>query len=371
MVADGRRHSLLRSSTCPRIADTPLEADELVDTSVITIMMIITSVITIIINHGIGMTIRNGRRRMEVIDGQLHEPSLWADYEGASPEEWHRALTESLMSSTDAVGVDGAVIMPSTDQPWAEGMAAAYPNRFAVVPRLAPMSGDGDPNGLDPEGREIDPEAPDIKEQIANIAERPGIKGLRFSISFWDEVIELWHKGRFDRALEACAEVKLPVFMFVSGALELVAPVAEKYPDLPIVIDHIGLRQRPLEVQDIPAWARLGELLALAKYPNIAVKVCAPVAMSDDGPPYQDSWAAVESMLESFGVDRLFWASDISRIRGRVGAYRFEEALVDYPGKHTYAESLAFFRDRSLSDSEKQMILGGTIRKVLDWPGEA
>jgi L-fuconolactonase len=305
---------------------------------------------------------------VEIIDGQLHEPAIWSDWDGASREVRHRVLTESLLTSTDAVGVHGAVIMPSTDQLWAEEIAATYPDRFAVIPRLAPLPGDSDPNALDPEGRELDPEAPDIREKIAELSARPAIKGIRFSISFWDEVVELWHAGRFDRALEACAELGVPIFMFVSGHLEIVAPVAEKYPDLPIIIDHLGLRQRPLEQQDSPPWRRLGELLALAQYPNVAVKVCAPPAMSEEGYPYRDSWAPVEQMLHAFGIDRLFWASDISRIRGRLGSYRFQEALADYPGKHTYAESLAFFRYSSLSDAEKQMILAGTIRRFLNWP---
>ena len=37
-------------------------------------------------------------------------------------------------------------------------------------------------------------------------------------------------------------------------------------------------------------------------------------------------------------------------------------------GKHTYAESLAFFKDSErLTCDEKQLILGGTVRRVLRW----
>lgn len=276
---------------------------------------------------------------------------------------WQDVLTESLLTTTDAVGVDGAVLMPS-DVVWAESVAAAYPDRFTVIPRL-------NPGFDDPEGREMDPEDPDIEQQIGAAFARPGVSGIRFSIGFWEEIVERWHAGRFDRALGACAKQSIPIFMFVSGHIELVEPVAQRYPGLPIVVDHMGLRQPPLEPVDSPPWARLDELLVLAKYENISVKLCGATSLSLEGYPFRDSWPQVERMLEAFGAGRLFWASDISRFRGRLGHHTFAVAEADYVGKHTYAESLAFYRDSDLSENEKELILGGTIRRILSWPAVA
>jgi L-fuconolactonase len=300
---------------------------------------------------------------MEIVDGQLHEPGVWFKWEEASQETWHTVLTESLLTTVDAVGVDGAVLMPS-DTVWAERVAEAYPGRFAVIPRVYP----GPPN---PAGAEIDPEAPDIEDQLTAAFARPGIKGIRFALGFWDDVVERWKQGAFDRAVDACARHDIPIFMFVSGHMDLVAPVAERYPDLPIVVDHMGIRQPPLEPVDSPPWRRLGELLALGRHPNVSVKLCGAPSLSLEGPPYADSWPAIEATLEAFGADRLFWASDISRFRGRLGAHRFPVAEAEYVGKHTYAESLAFFSESPLSESEKELILGGTIRRILDWPATA
>jgi L-fuconolactonase len=300
---------------------------------------------------------------MEIVDGQLHEPGVWFEWAGAPNEMWHTVLTESLLTTTDAVGVDAAVLMPS-DTDWAEGVASSYPGRFAVIPRLYP----GPPN---PAGTEIDPEAPDIEEQIVAAFARPAIKGIRFALGFWEEVVARWKEGAFDNAVEACARHDIPIFMFVSGHMDIVAPLAERYPGLRIVVDHMGIRQPPLEPVDSPPWRRLDELLALGKYPNISVKLCGAPSLSLTGPPYADSWPAVERMLEAFGAERLFWASDISRFRGRLGSHRFAVAEADYVGKHTYAESLAFFSESSLSAAEKQLILGGTIRRILDWPATA
>jgi predicted TIM-barrel fold metal-dependent hydrolase len=297
---------------------------------------------------------------VEIVDGQLHEPGVWLEWKGAPPATWHDVLTESLLTTTDAVGVHGAVLMPS-DVVWAESVAAAYPGRFTVIPRL-------NPGFDDPERREMEPEDPDIEEQISAAFARPGVTGIRFSIGFWEEIVERWHAGRFDRALGACAEQGVPIFLFVSGHLELVEPVAQRYPDVPIVVDHMGLRQPPLEPVDSPPWARLDELLALAKYENISVKLCGATSLSLEDYPFRDSWPHVERMLEAFGAGRLFWASDISRFRGRLGHHTFAVAEADYVGKHTYAESLAFYRDSDLSEDEKELILGGTIRRILNWP---
>jgi hypothetical protein len=65
------------------------------------------------------------------------------------------------------------------------------------------------------------------------------------------------------------------------------------------------------------------------------------------------------------------WASDTTRFAGRIGIGRHQNptTLGDYPGKHSYAESLLFVREADvLSGDEKAQILGGTAARVLDWP---
>jgi L-fuconolactonase len=304
-----------------------------------------------------------GGLTVEIIDGQLHEPSLWRDWQPSDVALRHEVTTEALFSTIDSVGVDGAVLMPA-DIPWAEKVAAEFPQRFVVVPRLNPGVA-GAPGGFD---LSLNPDAPDIAEQIVATFARPGIAGIRFSIGFWPEVVERWHAGAFVRALDACGRNRIPIFMFVSGHMDIVPPVAEAYPEMTIIVDHLGIKQPPLEELDTPPWRRLPELLALAKYENIAIKMCGAQSLSTQGYPFSDAWPAVEQILETFGVERLFWGSDISRFRGRVGTHSLPKGEGPYGGKHTYAESLAFIKESNLSEEEKRLLLGGTIRKLLDWP---
>ena len=96
---------------------------------------------------------------MEIIDGQLHEPTVWQNWDGVSKEVWHKVLTEALLTTTDAIGARGAVIMPSTDAAWALEVGQLYPNRFAIVPRLSPGNYDPEHEAPDPGQGEMDPGA--------------------------------------------------------------------------------------------------------------------------------------------------------------------------------------------------------------------
>jgi hypothetical protein len=76
--------------------------------------------------------------------------------------------------------------------------------------------------------------------------------------------------------------------------------------------------------------------------------------------------------VNAFGAERVMWASDISRFAGRSGwENAYPAAREDYPGKHTYAESLQMIRDTdALTADEKELVLGGAVRRVLRWPGK-
>jgi hypothetical protein len=66
-------------------------------------------------------------------------------------------------------------------------------------------------------------------------------------------------------------------------------------------------------------------------------------------------------MINAFTPDRLFWGSDYTRMRHFSRAPRSEWWF--------YSDVLNFLRDTNeLSASDKEMMLGGAIRKALRWP---
>jgi predicted TIM-barrel fold metal-dependent hydrolase len=299
---------------------------------------------------------------MEILDAQLHDPGPILAWDRADEDTRQDLLTELLHSMMESVGVDGALLFPSLAQEgWAEGLCRQAPGRYAFVPRVNP--------GIPNQEAALDPEASDVDEQIATVRRRSGVAAFRFVISAWPESIAKFESGAWDRALRACEEQRVPIFVFSSGRLDLVERLVDSYPRLPVVVDHIGLKQPPLEHLDTPRWKELPLLLKLSERPNVYVKMCGAPGLSSDPYPYRDVWGHIRAIVDAFGAERLIWASDISRFRGRVGWHmRLTPEQVDYVGQHSYAESLGLYRDTDLlTADEKSWMLGKSVRSLLNW----
>jgi predicted TIM-barrel fold metal-dependent hydrolase len=301
---------------------------------------------------------------MEIVDLQLHDPGPCLPWDGADLETRRTAQTEVMLTAMEAVGVDAVALHPVEDNEWALRMAQAEPGRFASIPMIT----GGDPDGMGKVA--MKPDAPDLEDQIAAAAETPGLVALRAvpSPTFFPEEFASYKAGGYDRAFAAAEANGIPMLIMVSGHADTIGRVAEKFPDLQIVLDHIGISQRPMEEADEVQWAQLPSVLGLAQYPNVSVKLCNPVGLSEESYPFNDVWPHMHKLLEAFGAERLGWASDIGRFQGRV-AWNIRLPQDDFVGKHNYMESLAFFLyTDEISLSEKEQILGKSARRMLKWP---
>jgi predicted TIM-barrel fold metal-dependent hydrolase len=142
--------------------------------------------------------------------------------------------------------------------------------------------------------------------------------------------------------------------------------VASRYRELTVIIDHLGLSpQRPFNEQFVPWFRDLDQLLALSEQDNLFVKLSGAPTYSDEPYPYEDLWPFLRKIVDAFGAERVLWGSDISRIAGHIG-FRRMETQPGHPGLHSYAEALHFIRDTNhLSDSEKSLILGETLERIV------
>lgn len=302
---------------------------------------------------------------IEVVDSQLHElqPCIpVGEDDGHSAPHQDALATEVLLAMMDAVGV-GAAVLSTLRTSWARYAVSRFPDRFAYIVSAGA-------------GQTLDITLDDLEERVASLRSSPGALGIRVSrFGPNAERIQPLLDGHYEDMFAVAEKHEVPVCIYLPGHLDFAADLARRHEALTLVLDHCGIQQ-PMPhnkgMADSPRFKRLGELLALAAFPNIALKLTGVCTLSEDGYPFDDLWPPLHQLLDAFGSERLVWGSDITRVMGRsrppAGEAFDTDLLRDYRGKHTYAEAVSFIRDTSeVSSSEKQMILGGSLRTLFRW----
>jgi predicted TIM-barrel fold metal-dependent hydrolase len=131
--------------------------------------------------------------------------------------------------------------------------------------------------------------------------------------------------------------------------MHLLDQVAERHPGLKLTIDHLALTQG----KDEEAFKDIGNVIALAKRPNVAVKASCLPRYTADKYPYARLHPYIRRVYDAFGPRRVFWGSDFSRL------------------PCTYRESLTYMSEDMpwLSASDKEWMLGRGVMEWLGWKG--
>jgi len=99
--------------------------------------------------------------------------------------------------------------------------------------------------------------------------------GLRFYFTQPHE--QSWPTdGTLDWLWPAAERAGLPVALAAASFLPVVGQIAERHPGLRLIVDHMGV---PRASKGEASYRNLPQLLALAKYPNVAVKATGRRAM--------------------------------------------------------------------------------------------
>jgi predicted TIM-barrel fold metal-dependent hydrolase len=139
----------------------------------------------------------------------------------------------------------------------------------------------------------------------------------------------------------------LVIAMGAANFLPVVGQIAERFPNLKLVVDHFGM---PPRAKDAEAFANLPLLTALAKHKNVAVKVSGAAGMSSGPYPFAGVHDGIHRIYDTFGPARMFWGTDITRLSApwRQSVTMFTEEL------------------RWLNQRDKELIMG---RALCDWYG--
>jgi predicted TIM-barrel fold metal-dependent hydrolase len=229
---------------------------------------------------------------MMIVDAQIH---IWAK---GTPPAHHRQDPFSMdqaLAGMDEAGVDRAVIQPPMWDVDSNELAVeavrAHPDRFAIL-------------GWFPVER------PESRLLVDTWKSRPGMLGLRFY--FVQPHERTWPTdGTLDWLWPAAERAGLPVSLAAATFLPLVGQIAERHPDLKLIIDHLGV---PRATKGAESYRYQPELLALAKHPNIAVKATGQAGYAEDSYPFRSIHPHLRRVYDAFGPTRMFWGTDITRM---------------------------------------------------------
>ncbi len=237
------------------------------------------------------------RRRMDIIDCQVHvwpperpDRLFLRDGQGRESAPY---TCEQLLADMERAGVGRAVLVPPSIEgdrnDYALEAARKYPDRFAVMGRFPVAAGNG-------------------RSLVERWKEQPGMLGVRLTFhrdadrpTLTDGTTD-WFWPQAERHGIACM-VHAPERLTEIGA------IAARHPCLKIIVDHMGFARATMDDKTIPAAERIA---ALARHPNVSVKVSALPCFSSEPYPFRNLREPLRRVIDAFGPRRAFWGSDIT-----------------------------------------------------------
>jgi predicted TIM-barrel fold metal-dependent hydrolase len=289
---------------------------------------------------------------MDIVDAQVHVG---------------RGSIAATLAAMDALGVSGVMIdefwgtregddpthiapgfrLPNgawrATCPTAEEACAVHPDRFAYLVR-------------------VDRRDPDLACLMRVIGSTPHARAVRVQPVWTMDEARAFADGAYDEVFQLADRHGLAVCLFMPGFAELLAPYLAKFPQVTFVVDHCGMafpRIPPDRPEDerrrVEQLSYFDEVLRLAAHPNAALKwshVQNRFGAKDF--PYEPVRPILRRAVDAFGAERLLWASDHTVIPN-----------------HSWSDMLHAVRDDpGLSAEEKAWILGGSARRIFDWPAQ-
>lgn len=277
------------------------------------------------------------QKKREIVDAQVH---LWkADAPdvpwtpGAKPQMPEPFTIEKAIALMDEGGIDRAVIVTpallGSNNNYSLEAVRRYPGRFAVMGRIAQNN-------------------PEAAAQFPRWKESRGMLGVR--VSFLGPSARQLEDGSADWIWPAAEKAGLPVMFLTVANSAYFGRVAERHPELPLIIDHMGVSGEASAAGKREA--AFEQALALAKFPNVSVKLSAIGNFSAGPYPFADSVPYIRRLVGEFGARRCYWGTDITNSFAKASWRQRVEQF----------EKLDF-----LSEDDKDWIMGRGIRARLGW----
>lgn len=275
---------------------------------------------------------------MPIIDSQVHcyernHPGRpWVGVLHGPPE----VTGDQMVKAMDEVGVDGALLvspyaMYRFDGSYALEVYAKHPGRFGLI-------------------KPFDPNDPAVAEQIADWKSKTGTVGVR--IMFNDSVSKDPADPGINRIMAAGAKHDLPVNCLAWGRLDQLKEVAKRNPNTQVVLDHIGLQQPFEPPAPKEPFKDAAKVIELAQVKNLAIKISGACTLAHKPYPYDDIWEPLLKIIDAYDLERCLWGTDWTRATGLI----------------TYKQGVEPFKmTPHLSESDREMLMGGTLAEIYKW----
>lgn len=272
-----------------------------------------------------------------IIDSQVHA------YEANNPSRpWQgflqgpaQATGDDMVKAMGEVGVDGALLVSpfslyGYDASYALEVHRAHPDKFGLI-------------------KPFNVKSETIREDLLEWASIPSVVGARLMLS--ESGIQGIETG-IREMFSAASDVDIPVNVYCSGNLSAFKELAKTYPNTQLVIDHLGLEQPFIPPPPEDPFSDIGQVIEFSKFDNVAIKISGACTLSQRPFPYDDIWEPLERIFKAFGFERCMWGTDWTRA---------VELL-------TYEQGVESFQlTDSISDNERNMLMGGTLSKIYNW----
>jgi predicted TIM-barrel fold metal-dependent hydrolase len=161
----------------------------------------------------------------------------------------------------------------------------------------------------------------------------------------------LLESGAADWFWPAAEKAGVPVMLLAPGNAPKLGRIAERHPQLPLIFDHMNLQLELAKAGKIKS--AIDDVVALAKYPNVSVKVSATPTYSLEGYPWRDMTEHIKRCFDAFGPQRCYWGTDLTN------AFQ----------KSTYRQRITHFTEelKFLSAEDKDWVMGRAILTRLGW----
>ncbi len=242
---------------------------------------------------------------------------------------------DDMVAAMEEVGVDGAILvspfsMYQYDASYALEVYEQHPGRFGLV-------------------RPFDPDSDTIEQEMEEWTSHPGVVGARIMLARIE--IDADHPG-INRILAAGSKADVPINVMCSGKLDIFRSMAKNNPNTQLIIDHLGLAQPYEPPAPDDAWSDLPDVLALAEFDNVAIKISGAGTLSHKPFPYPDIWKPLSQIFQAYGFDRCMWGTDWTRAVNLL----------------TYEQGVEAFRvTDQLTNDERAKLMGGSLEKIYKW----